>query len=319
VRPFRFGVIAENAQNVQQLLDTARRAEDAGFSILLLRDHFVEGPFPHQLAPLTALAAVAGATTTLRVGTLVIGNDFRHPAVLAKEVATLDQVSGGRFELGLGAGFLRRDYVGIGLPFDQPGERVSRLEESIEVMKALFGTGPTSHHGRHYTIKGLDSFPKPVQRPHPPIHVAAARPRMLSIAARHGDIVGLQTVSTAGGVMTDDPARRSAGAVAEQVALVRQAAGARFESLELSTTAAAVITGHPNAAAEGLARQRGWSGISAEQVFDMPSVFIGSVQHVVDLFNQRRETHRISYFVVSDRALSAMAPVVGSLVRRAAL
>ncbi len=318
MRPFRFGVIAENAQNVKQLLDTARRAEDAGFSSLLLRDHFVEGPFPHQLAPLTALAAVAGATTTLRVGTLVISNDFRHPAVLAKEVATLDQVSGGRFELGLGAGFLGRDYVGTGLRFDPPGERVSRLEEAIAVMKALFGPGPVSHHGRHYTIEGRDSFPKPVQRPHPPIQVAAARPRMLSIAARHADIVGLQTVSTAGGVMTDDPAGRSAGTVAEQVALVRQAACDRFGSLELSTTAAVVITNHSNAAAEDLARQRGWSSTTAEKVFDMPSVFIGSVQQVVDLFNERRETHRISYFVVSDRALSAMAPVVSALVTGAA-
>ena len=312
-------MIAESAQNVQQLLDTARRAEDAGFSILLLRDHLVEGPFLHQLAPLTALAAVAGATTTLRIGTLVISNDFRHPAVLAKEVATLDQVSGGRFELGLGAGFLRRDYVGTGLRFDQPGERVSRLEESIAVMKALFGTGPVTHHGRHYTIEGLDSFPKPVQRPHPPIQVAAARRRMLSIAARHADIVGLQTVSTTGGVMTDDPAGRSAGTVAEQVALVRQAAGDRFERLELSMTAAFVITDHPNAAAEDLARERGWSGISAEQVFDMPSVFVGSVEHVVDLLDERRETHGLSYFVVSDRALSTLTPVVGSLVKGEAL
>ena len=318
MRPFRFGVIAESAQNGQQLLDTARRAEDAGFSILLLRDHFVEGPFPHQLAPLVALAAVASATTTLRVGTLVISNDFHHPAVLAKEAATLDQLSGGRFELGLGAGFLRRDFTEAGLRFDQPGERVGRLEESIGVLKALFGPRPVTHHGRHYTVDGLDSFPKPVQRPHPPIHVGAARPRMLTIAARQADIVGLQTVSTANGVMTDDPAGRSARNVAGQVQRLRQAAGHHFDSLELSTTAIVVITNNPETAADDLASQRRWNGASARQVFDMPSVFVGSVQHVVDLCQERRETYGLSYFVVSDRVLDAMAPVVGRLVRSAA-
>src|SRR5215469_18800448 len=110
MRPLRFGVIAEHAQNPDQLLEAARRAEAAGFSTLLIRDHFVEGPFAHQLAPLTALAAVAAARTRLRVGTLVLSNDFRSPAVLAKELATLDVLSGGRVEPGLGAGFLRRDY-----------------------------------------------------------------------------------------------------------------------------------------------------------------------------------------------------------------
>src|SRR5262245_8132972 len=243
VRPFRFGVLAESAQTAEQLLDTARRAEDAGFSILLIRDHLVQDPFPHQLGPLTALAAVASATRTLRVGTLVISNDFRHPAVLAKEVATLDVLSGGRVELGMGAGFLRRDYDEAGLPFDEPRDRVGRLEEALRLLKALFGPDPVTHHGQHYAVERLDGFPKPVQRPHPPLQVAAARPRMLAIAAREADIVSLQTVSTAGGVLTDDPAGRSAGAVADQIARLRDAAGDRFDQLALSTTAAMARTG----------------------------------------------------------------------------
>lgn len=318
MRLFRFGVLAESAQTGQQLLDTARRAEDAGFSILLIRDHLVKDPFPHQLGPLTALAAVAAATSTLRIGTLVLSNDFRHPAILAKEVATLDVLSGGRVELGLGAGFLRRDYAETGLRFDQPGDRVSRLEESLSLLKALFGLAPVTHRGRHYVVEGLDSFPKPVQRPHPPIHVAAARPRLLAIAAREADIVGLQTVSTANGVVTDDPRGRSAPAAAQQLERIRVAAGDRFDALELSTTATVVVTDHPLAAADRIALERGWSGVTAPQVMEMPSIFVGSGQHVIELFHERRATYGISYFVVPDRALATVAPAVANLVTRPA-
>src|SRR5215472_16888186 len=227
MRPFRFGVLAEHAQTPDQLLDTARRAEAAGCSTLLIRDHLVEGPFLHQLAPLTALATVAAATTRLRVGTLVLANDFRHPAMLAKELAMLDVLSGGRVELGLGAGFLRREYEEAGLPFDRPADRVGRLEESLQVLKGLFGAGPLTHEGRHYRVSGLDSHPRPVQRPHPPLHVAAAQPRMLGIAGREADIVNLQGVSTAGGVVSEDPAGRSPAAVAGRVEHIRAAAGER--------------------------------------------------------------------------------------------
>ena len=314
MRPFRFGVVAESAQTAEQLLCTARRAEDAGFSILLIRDHLVEGPFPHQLGPLTALAAVAGATRSLRIGTLVISNDFRHPAVLAKEVATLDVLSGGRVELGMGAGFLRRDYDEAGLPFDEPRDRVGRLEEALRLLKALFGPDPVTHHGQHYAVDGLDSFPKPLQRPHPPLQVAAARPRMLAIAAREADIVGLQTVSTTHGVLTDDPDRRSAGVVADHIAGVREAAGDRFDQLELSTTATVVVTDDPVSSAWQLARERGWSGVTAQEVLQMPSIFVGPLQHLVGLFHERRATYGTSYYVVSDRALDTVAPLIASLV-----
>jgi len=318
VKPFRFGVLAEGAQTTEQLHDTAHRAEDAGFSTLLIRDHLVEDPFPHQLGPLTALAAVAAATRTLRVGTLVIGNDFRHPAVLAKEVATLDVLSGGRVELGLGAGFLRRDYAAAGLHMDEPRDRVGRLEEALRLLKALFGPDPVTHHGQYYTVEDLDTFPKPVQRPHPPLQVAAARPRMLAIAAREADIVSLQTVSTAGGVLTDDPAGRSPGAVADQTARIREAAGERFDRLELGTTATVVVTDDPISSAGQLASLRGWCGVTAQEVLQMPSIFIGPLQHLGGLFHERRAAYGLSYFVVSDGALEMAAPLVASLVTAAA-
>src|SRR2546422_4985532 len=166
---FRFGLLGENVRSATELMETARRAEAAGFATFLLRDHFIEEPFGHQLAPLAALATVAAATERLRVGSLVVCNDYRHPVLLAKEVATLDLVSGGRFELGLGAGFSRSEYEAAGLPFDPPGVRVGRLEEALQVVKGVFGAAPFTFAGRFYTVTKLDSFPKPVQRPHPPI------------------------------------------------------------------------------------------------------------------------------------------------------
>jgi probable F420-dependent oxidoreductase len=314
MEPIRFGVLAENPQTADELLGTARRAEAAGCSTLLIRDHLVEGPFRHQLAPLTALAAVAASTTRLRVGTLVLCNDLRHPAVLAKEIATLDVLSGGRVELGLGAGFLRRDYEAAGLPFDEPRDRVGRLEESLRVLKGLFAAGPLTHHGRHYDIDALDSFPKPVQRPHPPLHVAAARPRMLAIAGREADIVNLQGVSTAGGVMSEDPAGRSPAAVAERIERVRAAAGERFAGLELSTIVTLAVTDRPREAAAELARVRGW-GLSAEEVLAMPGVLAGPPDRLVELVRERREALGISYFILSDAALDAAAPLLERVAR----
>jgi len=317
MRPFRFGVLAEHAQTPDQLLEIARRAEAAGCSTLLIRDHLVEGPFAHQLAPLTALTAVAAATTRLRVGTLVLSNDFRHPAVLAKELATLDVLSGGRLEVGLGAGFLRRDYDGGGIRFDPPGDRVGRLEESLQILKALFGPDGLTYHGRHYRIDDLNSFPKPVQRPHPPLHVAAAQPRMLAIAGREADIVNLQGVSTSGGVMSEDPAGRSPAAVAGRVEHIRAAAGDRFEDIELSTVVTLAVTNHPRQAAEEMARVRGW-GVTAEQVLAMPAVLVGPPDHLVELLDERRRAFGLSYLILSDAALETAASLLERVATAAA-
>jgi len=312
-RPFRFGVFGENARSPEALLDTARRAEDSGYATFLIRDHFIEAPFGHQLAPLTALATVAAATTRLRIGSLVLSNDYRHPVILAKEIATLDVLSNGRVELGLGAGFSKAEYDGAGLPFDPPGVRVDRFEESIRVLKGLFAEGPLTFCGKHYAITNLESYPKPAQRPHPPILIGAAGKRMLAIAAREADIIGFQTVSTAHGVMSDDPSGRLAPAVSARVEQVRQIAGARLDRIELSMVATVVLAEERRAAAERFACERGWAGISAEQVLEMPSVFIGSIGHVVDEMRARREQYGVSYYVVLDRAVQAVAPIVGRL------
>jgi probable F420-dependent oxidoreductase len=315
-RSFRFGVLGEGCHSASALTATARRAEEAGYATFLLRDHFTPYFFGDQLAPLTALTAVAGVTRHLRVGTLVIDNDYRHPVVLAKEAATLDVLSGGRLELGLGAGWLQAEYEHAGMPFDPPGTRVGRLAEAITVIKGLFAPGPLSFSGQHYRITGLCGFPKPVQQPHPPILIGAGSRRMLRLAGREADTVGLLTTSTRTGTLLDDPSERLAGAVAEKLGWVREGAGPRFDEIELSVIPTLVLAEDPPAAAEELVRQRGWAGVTPAQVLEMPSVLIGSPAHLVDTMEARRERFGISYYIVPDHLLDAFAPIVARLTGR---
>lgn len=317
--PIRFGVFAESARTREQVVETARRAESAGYSTFLIRDHYIEAPFGHQLAPIATLATVAAVTTELRIGSLVFANDYRHPVMLAKEAATLDLLSGGRFELGLGAGFSRAEYEQAGLPFDVPGTRVDRLAESLRVLKGLFADTPCTFAGRHYTVAGLDSYPKPVQQPHPPIHVGGAGQRMLKLAAREADIVAIQSVSTTGGALSYDPSERLADAYARKIGWVREAAGDRFDALELSTTVSIVIDADREGAARRLAARRGWHALTPEQVLEIPTVWIGSVEQIVEEVLARREQYGLSYFVVDDADLDTAAPIVARLAGRCAV
>src|SRR5262245_49688275 len=310
---FRFGLLGENVRSAPELMETARRAEAAGFATFLLRDHFIEEPFGHQLAPLAALATAAAATERLRVGSLVLCNDYRHPVLLAKEVATLDVLSGGRFELGLGAGFSRPEYEAAGLPFEPPGVRVDRLAEALQVFKGFFGDGPFTFAGRFYAVTKLDAFPKPVQRPYPPILVGAGGRRMLAIAAREADIIGIQTASLGTGRSVADPAGLMAETIAGKIGCVQQQAVARCDQIELSIVSSVIVSERRREAAERLVRERGWQGLSVEQVFEMPSIFIGSVDQIVDDMKQRRERYGISYYVLSDRSLETVVPIVARL------
>lgn len=313
-RPFRFGVLGEGVRARQELVDTARAAEAAGYATFLLRDHIVAAPFGPQLAPLPALATVAAVTERLRIGTLVLSNDFRQPVMLAKEAATLDVLSGGRFELGLGAGWLRAEYEQAGLPFDRAGTRVDRLEESLRVLKGLFGDGPSSFTGSHYDIRDLTSFPRPVQRPHPPLLMGAGSPRMLKIAAREANIVNILNSSVTTGTLISAPAGFSPGAATEKVEWVREAAGARFDDVELSMVVSVTVTDEPREEAARYGARQGWEGVKADEVLAMPSVFIGPVARIAAEMSVRRERYGVSYFVVSDSDMDAFSPVVASLV-----
>lgn len=312
-RPFRFGVIGEGVRDREGLLATARAAEAAGYDTFLLRDHLIAEPFGPQLAPLVALAAVAGTTARLRLGTLVLANDFRRPAVLAKEAATLDLLSGGRFELGVGAGWLREEYGRAGIPFDAAGVRVGRFGEGVRALKGLLGGGAASFAGSHYALDALETFPGPTQRPRPPILIGAGSRRMLGIAGREADIVGILTSSVASGTLASDPAGMGPAAVEEKLGWVRAGAGARFGEIELSLVPSIVVAGDERAAAARFAAERGWDGVGVDETLAMPSVFVGTVERIAGEMRARRERYGFSYYVVSDAALTAFAPVVAAL------
>jgi probable F420-dependent oxidoreductase len=311
--PFRFGIINEHMTTREAWLADARRAETLGYATLLIRDHFAPDFFGDQFAPFAALMAAAMFTTTLRVGMLVIDNDYRHPVVLAKEAATLDLLSGGRFELGLGAGWLRSEYDQAGMCYDSAGVRVSRLAEAVKVLKGLFGSEPLSYDGKHYTIAGLNGYPKPVQRPGVPLLIGGGHQRVLSLAGREADIVGILTSSVASGTMTQDPSERLSESVAQKVEWVRQGAGERFDAIELSLVPSFVITDDRQSAAAQYICGHGWDGICVQQVLAMPSVFIGTVDQIAADMLARRAQFGFSYYVVGDEQREELAPLVERL------
>lgn len=291
-RPFRFAAQIAKAPTKAAWGEAARKAEDLGYSTLTMPDHFGD-----QLAPVPAMMAAADATTDLRIGTLVFDNDYRHPLLLAKEAATLDLLSDGRLELGLGAGWMRTDYTQSGIAYDPPATRVDRFEEGIAVLKGLMGDGPFSFHGKHYTITEHDGLPKPVQRPHPPIIIGGGGRRVLSVAAREADIVsinpnlreGLGGAETAPDTV---PARTT-----RKVEWVRQAAGPRFAQLELSVLVGfCMFTDDPLPIAEAMAPAFG--GITAEEALHVPLCLIGSVDAMVEELQRRREEWGFSYVAI---------------------
>ncbi len=311
--PFRFGVICERMQSAEEWIAKARFAESAGYATFLIRDHFIREPFGDQFAPMVALMAAADATKTLRVGNLVLDNDYRHPVALAKEAATLDLLSGGRLELGIGAGWLKAEYEQAGMSFDAPGVRVGRLKEAIHVLKGLFADQPLTFSGSHYSISQLDGFPKPLQRPHPPILIGAGSRRMLEFAAQEANIVGILPRALPDGTISEEVTERLPATMEQKIAWVRQAAGERLSQLELNMVIAPVFTEQRQERTEQLIRERGWSGVSVEQALEMPSIFVGSADQMAEVMWRRRELYGFSYYVVSDMQMEAFAPVVSLL------
>lgn len=307
--PFRFGVINEQMKAPSAWFDHVRRVEALGYTTLLLRDHVVPDFFGDQYAPLVALMAAASVTTTLRLGTMVIDNDYRHPVMLAKEAATLDCLSGGRFELGIGAGWLRTEYEQAGLPFDRAGVRIDRLEESIRVMKGIWAEAPTTFAGQHYQVTGMNGVPKPLQRPHPPLLIGGGKERMLKLAGREADIVGILTSDVSSGTLISDIRERMAAAVHQKIDWIRQGAGHRFDQIELSLIPTIIFTDDRRSHIESLIRQQGWD-ITVEAVLQMPSMLIGSIEEIAQDLQARRESYGFSYYVVADDQMDSFAPVI---------
>ena len=277
-RAFRFGVISAGAPSRSAWIALAQRAEELGYSSLLVAD-ILGAPS----APISALAVAATATTRLRVGSFVFVNDYRHPALLAREIATLDQLSDGRVELGMGLGTYPLDFQQLGIPFDPAGSRYARFAEGLSIIKQFFSGATVNFSGNYYTTTELRPVPRPVQQPHPPILIGSTGHRMVTLAAREADIMLLFPP------------------IEEKLAWIREAAGERFEHLEFGQPARDIeVTDGPPAPVLASPRRPG-------EVRRM------STQQAVEHFLEQREHYGISYIQVMDRQLENFLPVLTHL------
>jgi probable F420-dependent oxidoreductase len=305
--PFRFGVQCSSPPDITAAhwRELARKVEDLGYFRLTVSDHLDD-----QLAPIAALTAAADATTTLRVGALVLCNDYRHPAVMAKEAATLDILSDGRFELGMGAGWMTSDYEAAGIAMDPPGMRIARLEEAIQVVTGLLSEGPCTFQGEHYRIDGLSGSPKPLQRPLPLLIGGGGR-KVLELAARHAHIIGLNPKLPNGVIDASAGPDATEAATDRKIGWIRAVAGVRFDEIELQTRIhLALISDDRQGMAEALAPAL---GLSPADALASPHALCGTVDEIVDDLLYRRERFGIASIGISLDALDAMAPVVAKL------
>lgn len=308
MHPFRFAVHTGGGEVLDDWTAFVRRAELLGYAAVYVTDHLGRG-----LSPIAAMATAAAVTSTLRIGSYVLANDFRHPLIVAREAATLDRLSGGRLELGLGAGWMRSDYRQLGIPYDRPGLRIDRLQESFGLIRRLLSGEAVTHAGRFYRLDRARALPDTVQRPHPPLMLAGGGPRLLRFAARGAQIVGLSPQMTP----TGRPVLRQASedALAGRVELIRDAAGARFDQLELNVfvaDAGIVGGGQPvTSSIAALAKSAGPAAIGGS-----PYLLYGTINQLRESMLRRRERSHISSYGIPARAMEAFAPLVAELAGR---
>jgi probable F420-dependent oxidoreductase len=269
-------------------------------------DHFTD-----QLAPVPALMSVADATTKLRVGALVWDNDYKHPVVLAKELATMDLLSEGRLELGIGAGWMISDYEQSGIPYDRAGLRIERMIEGIDVMKGCFAEGAFSYAGKHYTITDYNGSPKPVQAPCPPILIGGGGKRVLTYAAQVADIIGINATMSAGAVGPEAISTMTAEAVDAKVDIVRDAVGTRLNHVEMNIRA--FLVNITDDAAGAISRLAAGMGVEESMVTETPFALMGPPSKLIEDLIARRERWGFSYVIVGGEDVEKFAPVVAAL------
>jgi probable F420-dependent oxidoreductase len=306
IKPFRFGVQASSQPDRKSWIDLAKRTEAAGFDVLTMPDHFTD-----QLAPVPALMSVADATTKLRVGALVWDNDYKHPVVLAKELATMDLLSDGRLELGIGAGWMISDYEQSGIPYDRAGLRIDRMIEGIDVMKGCFAQGAFSYAGKHYTITNYDGLPKPLQAPCPPILIGGGGKRVLTYAAQVADIIGINATMSAGAVGPEAISTMTAEAVDGKVDIIRETAGDRFNHVEMNIRA--FLVNITDDAAGAISRLAAGMGVEESMVAETPFALMGPPSKLIEDLIARRERWGFSYVIVGGEDVEKFAPVVAAL------
>jgi len=318
-RPFRFAVQAYHAESAEEWREIARQAEALGYSAQHLADHYL-GPGPaldathhpqQGLAAIPAMAVAAEATKRLRIGSRVLCIDYRPAAVLAMEAATLDLLSEGRLELGLGAGWLRGEYEAAGLRFDPAMTRIDRLAETVRAFKLFCSGEPMDIQGEHVQWRGFAGIPRPVQRPHPPIMIGGGSRRVLELAAREAQVVSLNFNNRSGVIGAEGMQSGSAEATDRKLEWVRAAAGSRWDSLEIEIGAYFSFVGdNTTPIAEGMAQGL---GLSLDEMRAHPHALFGSVDEICEELERRRERFGISYITVGAEALAAFAPVVARL------
>jgi probable F420-dependent oxidoreductase len=290
-----------------------------GFCTVALADHFTGG---YALEPLVVLTAVAMENTSLRVQTAVLGNDYRHPVLTHRMAASLDVLSGGRLELGIGAGWMRSDYVAAGLPYDSAGERVSRLTESIAVLKGLFSGKPFTFAGTYYSVSQLVGLPECVQRPHPPLLIGGGAPRMLRLAGREADIAGINANLSGGDIGGHSVADVSWERMMEKVEWVREgaeSAGRSIDDIELSmATWLMLVTDDTHEAATLVEKMAGRLGVDPAWLEDAPGVLVGSSARCIEKLEMLRERLRISYVQVYSGPRSTDVRGIGRVVSQLA-
>lgn len=296
-KAFRFGVVTAFTRTGEEWTERARRIESLGYATLVIPDNVM-----HTLAPIPALAWAAAATRTLRVGSYVFANDYRNPVMLAKDAASLDLLTDGRLEFGIGAGrpTAGTDHAMLGIPFDAGGVRVARLAEAITLIKPLLAGEQVRATGPHYAAAGAQISPRPAQQPRPPILVAGSGKRLLALAAREADIVAL-------GIAPD----ADEASVLEKIGWLREAAGDRFGEIELNIQLMAVGDRVPR----WIASQYGADAARWVAAGAIPAIG-GSVDEMCAQLERRRERLGISYIMVADELMDALAPVVARLAGR---
>lgn len=318
MKPFRFGVLAFGAPTGNAWRERARMIEGLGYSTMFLPDHLM-----NQWSPLVGLTVAAEATTDLRVGSLVFNNDLRDPTILARELATLDLASGGRVECGFGAGWKHEDYAQLGKTIDRPGVRISRLAESVRIMKQLWADGNGCYTGQHYDVRSASGYPKPHTSPHPRVLIGGAGKRLLTLAAQEADIVGLAPSAASGTVDAQTAQSVKPERFDERLAWVKEAAGSRFSELELLglATATCVVPNrraafedsrtfdHPDMRSTALLVRH----LSVEELEEVPLMLVGNVDEICETLEQRRDRYGFNYWVVPDSAIEAFAPVVARM------
>ncbi len=306
VRPFRFGADMQHPLPGRSWTDSARALEALGYSTLFVPDHFDEG-----LGPIAAMSAAATVTNTLGIGALVFDCDFRHPAVLARELATIDLLSEGRLEVGLGAGWKRLDYERSGISMDAPKVRVDRMIEHMRVLRALFADGPCTFHGEHNRITGLHGSPKPHRPGGPPFLIGGGARRLLRFAAKEADIVGVNASIHSGEIDTAAAHDAVPASIDEKVQWVRAAAGDRWDDLELNAwLSVASVTDRAADLGETLAQV---FAASPDDVLASPLTLIGTTSEIIDRLHDRRDRWGYSYHVIPHDKIEEFAPVVAHL------